>query len=208
MTETPNSKKLKDKIKKLQSEIQENNSQFKEMKKNIEKKDKKIEEQKQTIEEQQQTIEEQKIKIDDYYSQLQRLQADFENYKKRSEKDITEYIKYANENLILKIIEAYEDLGRAITSDKSQDLREGVEIIYKKLKDILEGEGLQEICAEGEKFDPFKHEAIMVEDNQDYENGTVIQELGKGYTLDSKVIKYAKVKVCKKGDNTWQKKKK
>ena len=143
-------------------------------------------------------LQKQEEKIDDYHSQLQRMQADFDNYKKRSEKDLSEYIRYANENLILKIIDVYEDLGRALNSDKSQDLKEGVELIYKKLKDTLEGEGLQEICVDGEKFDPFKHEALMVEDNKDYENGMVIEELGKGYTLDSKVIKYSKVKVCKK----------
>ena len=137
-------------------------------------------------------------KVEDYHSQLLRLQADFDNYKKRSEKQIKEYIKYANEGLILKIIDAYEDLERALKSDKSHDLKEGVEMIHKKLKDILEGEGLCEIESSGKKFDPYKHEALMVEDHDDYDDGTVIEELGKGYTLDSKVIKYSKVKVCKK----------
>ena len=144
------------------------------------------------------TIEEQQEKMDDYFSQLQRMQADFDNYKKRSEKDLNEHIRFANENLILKILDTYEDLGRALKSKTPEDLQEGVKIIYKKLKNTLEGEGLQEIRSEGEKFDPFKHEALMVEDHHDYEDGTVIEELGKGYTLDSKVIKYSKVKVCKK----------
>lgn len=184
MTNTPNLKKLKKKIEDLEVQISE--------------KDTKIDEMNQQIEEKDKTLEEQKEKMDDYYSQLQRMQADFENYKKRSEKDLSEYIRYANENLILKILDTYEDLGRALNSENPDNLQEGMKLIYKKLKDTLEGEGLQEICAEGEKFDPFKHEALMVEDNQDYENGTVIEELGKGYTLDSKVIKYSKVKVCKK----------
>jgi molecular chaperone GrpE len=184
MTDAQKLKKIKKKLDDLQSEIREKDSQYNAMEQEIEKKNN--------------TIEEQEEKIEDYLSQLQRLQADFENYKKRSEKDLSEYIKYANENLILKIIESYEDLGRALKSNNPQDLQEGVELIYKKIKEILEGEGLQEICTEGEKFDPFKHEALMVEDNHDFENGTVIEELGKGYTLDSKVIKYSKVKVCKK----------
>lgn len=184
MTDEHELKKLKKNLDDLKSKIREKNSEIKEMAREMEEND--------------QTIEEQHQKIEEYYSQLQRLQADFENYKKRSEKDLSEYIRYANENLILKIIETYEDLGRALKSEKSHDLQEGVEMIHKKLKDTLEGEGLQEICAEGEKFDPFKHEALMVEDNQDYENGMVVEELGKGYTLDSKVIKYSKVKVCKK----------
>jgi molecular chaperone GrpE len=164
----------------------------------VEEKESELVEIKKTMEEREKTIEEQQEKIEEYFSQLQRMQADFENYKKRSEKDLKEYIRYANENLILKLLDTYEDLRRALESEKPETLQEGVELIYKKLKDTLEGEGLQEICAEGEKFDPFKHEALMVEDHKDYENGTVIKELGKGYTLDSKVIKYSKVKVCKK----------
>jgi len=169
--------KLKKDLTRLESDIQEKNE-------NIQKKDEEIH-----------NLED---KVEDYHSQLLRLQADFDNYKKRSEKQIKEYIKYANEGLILKIIDAYEDLERALKSDKSHDLKEGVEMIHKKLKDILEGEGLCEIESSGKKFDPYKHEALMVEDNEDYDNETVIEELGKGYTLDSKVIKYSKVKVCKK----------
>jgi len=191
MTGAQELKKLKKDLDDLASKILKKDSQIKKKDQIIEEKDLKIKQKDQIIEEKEQ-------KIEDYYSQLQRLQADFDNYKKRSEKDQKEFIRYANENLILKIIETYEDLGRALQSGKSQDLQEGVEMIYKKLKTTLEGEGLHEICAEGEKFDPFKHEALMVEDHDDYENGTIIEELGKGYTLDSKVIKYSKVKVCKK----------
>lgn len=191
MTGAQELKKLKKDLDDLASKILKKDSQIKKKDQIIEEKDLKIKQKEQIIEEKEQ-------KIEDYYSQIQRLQADFDNYKKRSEKDQKEFIRYANENLILKIIETYEDLGRALQSGKSQDLQEGVEMIYKKLKTTLEGEGLHEICAEGEKFDPFKHEALMVEDHDDYENGTIIEELGKGYTLDSKVIKYSKVKVCKK----------
>lgn len=191
MTDEQKLKKLKKDLDDLKSEILKKDSEIEEMAQELEEKDL-------ILKDKDQTIEEKDEKIEDYYSQLQRLQADFENYKKRSENDLKEYIRYANENLILKILETYEDLGRALKSDKPHDLQEGVEMIYKKLKNTLEGEGLQEICVEGEKFDPFKHEALMVEDNEDYENGMVIEELGKGYTLDSKVIKYSKVKVCKK----------
>ena len=184
MTETPELKKIKKKNRDLEVQIKETEAELSKIK--------------ETIIEKEDTIEEQQDKIDDYFSQLQRMQADFDNYKKRSEKDLKEFIKYANENLILKILDTYEDLERALESEKPEDLQEGVKLIYKKLKDTLEGEGLQEICAEGDKFDPFKHEALMVEDHQDYDDGMVIEELGKGYTLDSKVIKYSKVKVCKK----------
>ncbi len=136
-----------------------------------------------------------KKEIEDLKSQIEEKDEKIDEMNQQLEKN---YIRYANENLILKILDTYEDLGRALKSKNPETLEEGVELIYKKLKDTLEGEGLQEICVEGEKFDPFKHEALMVEDHQDYDDGTVIEELGKGYTLDSKVIKYSKVKVCKK----------
>jgi molecular chaperone GrpE len=169
--------KLKKDLTRLESEIQEKNEE-------LQKKD--------------ENIQDMENKVDDYHSHVLRLQADFDNYKKRSDKEFKEYVKYANEGLILKVIDAYEDLERALKADQSHDLKEGVKMIHKKLKDILEGEGLCEIEARGEKFDPYKHEALMVEDHEDYDEGSVIEELGKGYTLDSKVIKYSKVKVCKK----------
>lgn len=158
-----------------------------------------LKEKEESIEDLNKQIEEKDQKIDDYYSQMQRLQADFENYKKRTDKNMEEYMKYANEGLILKIIDIYEDLERALKSDeKGENLKEGVELIYKNLKDVLEKHGLTEIPAEGEKFDPFKHEALMTENHEDYESGVVTEELAKGYTLKDKVIKCAMVKVCKK----------
>jgi molecular chaperone GrpE len=168
------------------------------LKKDLNRLESDIQEKNEYIQEKGEKIHNLEDKVEDYHSQLLRLQADFDNYKKRSEKQVKEYIKYANEGLILKVIDAYEDLERALKADESHDLKEGVEMIHKKLKNILEGEGLCEIEASGEKFDPYKHEALMVEDHNDYDEGTVIEELGKGYTLDSKVIKYSKVKVCKK----------
>ena len=158
-----------------------------------------LKEMEESIEDLNKQIEERDQKIDDYYSSMQRLQADFENYKKRSEREIEEYRKYANEGLIVKLIDTYEDLERALkSSEKGENLKEGVELIYKNLKKVLENEGLEEIPTTGEKFDPFKHEGLMTEKHDEYENGVVTEELGKGYTLKSKVIKCAMVKVCKK----------
>lgn len=147
----------------------------------------------------QEELEKQEDQTNEYISYSQRLQADFENYKRHSEKQNAEIIKYANEQLISNILDSYEDLKRALNqSNNEKELREGVELIYSKLKDILEKEGLKEIPTEGEKFDPFKHEALMAENNDDFENGYIIEELMKGYTLKDKVLKYSKVKVCKK----------
>lgn len=147
----------------------------------------------------QEELEKQEDQTNEYISYSQRLQADFENYKRHSEKQNAEIIKYANEQLISNILDSYEDLERALNqSNNEKELKEGVELIYSKLKDILEKEGLKEIPTEGEKFDPFKHEALMAENNDDFENGYIIEELMKGYTLKDKVLKYSKVKVCKK----------
>ncbi|MGN1363012.1 MAG: nucleotide exchange factor GrpE [Methanobrevibacter sp.] len=137
--------------------------------------------------------------IQEYIAHLQRLQADFENLRKQTEKKEKNIIKFANKDLIEKILEPYEDLGRALEkSNNEKELRDGVELIYKKLKDTLKKEGVEEIPAEGEKFDSLKHDALLVENNPDVENGYIIQELMKGYTLKGDVIRYSKVKVCKK----------
>jgi len=177
MSNEQDTNKFKDDIKELKEDIENLNSQILE-------KDTEIQEKEDNLEECQE--------------RMLRMQADFDNYKKRNEKELQEYVNYANEGLIIKIIEAYEDLQRALKSKKSNDLREGVDLIYQKLSKILEEEGLEEIPCEGKTFDPYKHEALMAEDHDEYENGKVIEELGKGYTLNSKVIKYSKVKVCKK----------
>ncbi|BBL61990.1 nucleotide exchange factor GrpE [Methanobrevibacter arboriphilus] len=144
-------------------------------------------------------LEDKNEEISEYMSHIQRLQADFENFKKQTEKQKQEIIKFANENLIMNILDSYEDLERALEQSKTEkELREGVELIYSKLKSTLEKEGLEVIVAEGEKFDPFKHEALMAEASEEHENGEIIDELMKGYTLKDKVIKYSKVRVCKK----------
>jgi len=144
-------------------------------------------------------LEDKNEEVAEYVSHSQRLQADFENFKKQSEKQKAEIIKFANENLIINILDSYEDLSRALEQSKTkEELEEGVELIYSKLKNTLEKEGLEEIPTEGEKFDPFKHEALMAEASEDHENGEIMDELMKGYTLKGKVIKYSKVRVCKK----------
>ena len=83
-------------------------------------------------------------------------------------------------------------------TENDEDLREGIELIYNKFGDVLEKEGITEIPAKGEKFDLNKHEALMVQESDDVEDGYVIDELMKGYMYKDKVLKYSKVIVCKK----------
>ena len=146
----------------------------------------------------QEDLEKQKDETQEYVSLSQRLQADFENFKKITDKRNKELIKFANENVIKEFLDCYEDFGRALEIENDEDLREGIELTYNKFKDILKKEGVEEIPAKGEKFDLNKHEALMVQESEDVENGYVIEELMKGYMYKDKVLKYSKVIVCKK----------
>ncbi|WP_458403967.1 nucleotide exchange factor GrpE [Methanobrevibacter sp.] len=143
-------------------------------------------------------LEKQEAETQEYISLSQRLQADFENFKKITERQNKEIIKFANENIIKEFLDCYEDFGRALEVEDDKNLREGIELTYNKFKDILTKEGVEEIKAKGEKFDLNKHEALMVQESDDVENGYVIEELMKGYMYKDKVLKYSKVIVCKK----------
>ena len=143
-------------------------------------------------------LEKQEAETQEYISLSQRLQADFENFKKITDKQNKEIIKFANENIIKEFLDCYEDFGRALEIENDKDLKEGVELIYNKFKDILAKEGVEEIPAKGEKFDFTRHEALMTQKSEDVENGYIIDELMKGYMYKDKVLKYSKVIVCKK----------
>ena len=143
-------------------------------------------------------LEKQEAETQEYISLSQRLQADFENFKKITDKQNKEIIKFANQNIIKEFLDCYEDFGRALEVENDENLRVGIELTYNKFKDILTKEGVEEIPAKGEKFDLNKHEALMVQASDDVENGYVIEELMKGYMYKDKVLKYSKVIVCKK----------
>ena len=150
------------------------------------------------IEKLKEDLEKQESETQEYISLAQRLQADFENFKKITEKQNKDIIKFANENIIKEFLDCYEDFGRALNVENDENLRDGIELTYNKFKDILTKEGVEEIPAKGEKFDLNKHEALMVLASDDVENGYVIEELMKGYMYKDKVLKYSKVIVCKK----------
>ena len=166
---------------------------------NEEGKDEKSEEEDDELAKLNKNLEEKDEEIIELKSHIQRLQADFDNFRKQGEKQKQDLIRYANEGLILKFIDVYEDMERALENSTNEDeLKEGLELIYSKMKNTLEKEGVEEIPAVGEKFDPFKHEALLTVDSPDHENNEIVDELMKGYTLKDKVIKYSKVRVCKK----------
>jgi len=145
-------------------------------------------------------LEEARKQRDEFVEHLKRLQAEFENYRKRADKEKQEFVDVANEGLILKLLDVYENLERALQSAKetkaSKPLLEGIEMVYRQLDDVLKKEGLEPIDALGKPLDPFKHEVLM-EEESDRDEGAILEELQRGYTLKGKVIRYSKVKVSK-----------
>ncbi|MCQ2546833.1 MAG: nucleotide exchange factor GrpE [Clostridia bacterium] len=125
-----------------------------------------------------------------------RLMADFQNYKKRVEKEKKDLYAYANENIMNDLLTVLDNFERALDHDDGEGFKEGVEMIFKQLGDALEKSGLTEIPALGEEFDPQKHNAVMTEDTDEYESGKVSGVMQKGYTLNGKVIRPSMVKVA------------
>ena len=130
---------------------------------------------------------EQETKLkEEFLNDLKRLQAEFENYQKRINKERIDFMKYAKEDLLLKLLEILDNFEKALknTSD------EGVHLIFKKLKSTLEKEGIKEINET--HFNPEKHEVISMEEG---EENKILEEFEKGYILHDKVIRTSKVKV-------------
>lgn len=138
----------------------------------------------------------QEKKANEYLERLKYLQAEFDNYRKGVERERAEFIKRANEGLILKLLDVYESLEKVLGDARDKEaIDDGVKLVYEEFKQVLDREGMKAINAVGEKFDPFKHEAIMVEKNETKEPNTVVEEYQRGYLLGDKVLRYSKVKV-------------
>ena len=141
----------------------------------------------------------------DLLDQLARRQADFENYRKRVERDRTDMYNRMVGDVVSKLLPVLDNLRRALDTEASQQAGEseefrhflqGVELIYKQLSDMLENLGLQPVAALGQRFDPHVHEAVITEQTEEYEPDTVIQELVRGYRLGEKLLRPAIVKVA------------
>lgn len=139
-----------------------------------------------------------KARSEEYFNRLARLQADFDNYRKRVAREREELLKYAGEQIIASLLPIMDNFERALgaKNDDPGKLAEGVEMISRQIQDILTREGLEPIPAVGEQFNPEVHEAVMREENGDQPENTVIEEFRKGYTLKGKVIRPAMVKVA------------
>ncbi|MFP4568121.1 MAG: nucleotide exchange factor GrpE [Candidatus Woesearchaeota archaeon] len=136
---------------------------------------------------------------------LQRTHAEFQNYQRRTEEEKSKFIKLSNEGLIKKIIPVLDNFELALKHTKEKtEFTEGMQLIYTQLLQVLEDEGVQKINTLG-KFNPNIHEALLT-DESDKEEGQILQELQKGYTLNGKIIRTAKVKISKKQNKTEEQK--
>jgi molecular chaperone GrpE len=146
-------------------------------------------------------IERLKEEVQEINEKYLRLYAEFENYKKRVNKDKEELIKYGNESLIYELLPVIDNLEMAIkhaTSNVNESLIQGVEITLKELKKTLEKFGLIQIEAENKPFDPQYHHAMSQVERDDIEENMVVEELRKGYMLKDKVLRPSFVTVSKK----------
>jgi molecular chaperone GrpE len=143
---------------------------------------------------------------EDYLTRLRYLQADLENFKKRFDREAEQIKNYCTERLIIQLLEVVDELELAVKngeiSTSPESLLEGVEMTLKKFRKVLEQEGVTPIeSPEGKVFDPTRHNAIAAVEQDDIEDGTVIEEIRKGYMMRGKVIRPTIVKVAVKPKN-------
>ena len=136
----------------------------------------------------------------EYLKHLERLQADFDNYKKRQEKKQKEFIEFANERLINNLLSVIDNLERALDSTKNEKdtkaIKEGINNTLKEFRNILQKEGVKPMQSIGHRFDPYKHEAVMKIETDKHSEDMVTEEFLKGYYIKSKVLRPAMVKVA------------
>ncbi len=131
-----------------------------------------------------------------------RLFAEFDNMRKRHERERSELIKYAHEEVIIEMLGFYEDFERCVAaagenSAGSMVLLKGIEMVLKRMQELLKKYDVAEIDAMGKKFDHVYHEALIAVDSPETEDGAVLEVFQKGYTMGGRVVRTAKVKVSK-----------
>lgn len=140
-------------------------------------------------------------RIEELTDDLKRLQAEFENYKKRAAREGSERSKAGAEGVVRDLLAVVDTFDKALEDAEKNEypgpLRKGLEGIHKQLLQTLQRQGLREIRTDGQ-FDPFEHEAIMREERDDVEDGIILEVYLKGYALGPKTIRPAKVKVSGK----------
>ena len=150
----------------------------------------------------QQEIELLKKERDSLYDRLLRKQAEFENYRKRIDREKSEFVQFASADLMKELLNALDSfelaLKKAATQSGGQNLLRGFELIYKQIEDTLGRFGLKPIEAKGKKFDPHFHQAVSTEATDEVEENTVMDEMRKGYLLNGRLLRPAMVSVAAK----------
>lgn len=156
---------------------------------------------KQKLEEKEDKIEELNKKMNEYEELLKRKMADFENYKKRMKNELENKESYANQKLVEDILPIVDNFEKAIESAESNSdfdaLFDGIKLIEKQFKQVLNKYNVDPIESIGQEFDPNLHDALMIEETGDYDVDTVIKEWQKGYMMGEKVLRHAQVVVGK-----------
>jgi molecular chaperone GrpE len=132
---------------------------------------------------------------DEYLDTLRRLKAEFENSRKRQERERARILEAASERLVVELLPVLDNLDRALEAEG--DIREGVRVTRDLLADALGREGLLPVASDGQPFDPNVHEALMGQPSEEHEEGTILQTFERGYLLNGKPIRPAKVVVAK-----------
>ena len=154
-------------------------------------------------------LDEERKRSEEYLMRLKYAQADFENLKKRSDRQLGEVRRYCNERLVVELLGIVDELEMAVRSGRSsksnEALVQGVEMTFKKLRKVLESEGVSPIECLGKPFDPTKHTAAARIEKDDVDNCTVVEEVRKGYAMGEKVIRPSIVKISVKSSSKSQK---
>jgi molecular chaperone GrpE len=132
---------------------------------------------------------------DQYLDSLRRLKAEFDNSRKRQERERNRILESASEKLVQELLPVLDNLDRALESEG--DIRGGVQATREQLAEVLANEGLRPVASDGQPFDPNVHEAVMGQPSEDHEEGTVLQTFQRGYLLNGRAIRPAKVVVAK-----------
>ncbi len=148
------------------------------------------------VEEQKEEKDSKEENSEDESQKYMRLMAEFQNFKKRTEKEKQDIYAFANEKIVVELLNVIDNFERALQHSCSDEkFTEGMKSVFKMLKEILDKNGLEEIEALGKDFDPNFHNAVMTGESSDYESGKVMEVMQKGYKLKGKVIRASMVKV-------------
>ena len=132
---------------------------------------------------------------DEYLEALRRLKAEFENARKRQQRERSRILETASERLVMELLPVLDNLDRALEAEG--DIREGVRATRDQLADVLGKEGLLAVASDGQRFDPNVHEAVMGQPSEEHEEGTILETFQRGYLLNGKPIRPAKVVVAR-----------